>query len=111
MWSVIRIFSMLGNIEPVVLPSVVPETGSQTKEMEDPGYLVICWDDPVNLMDYVTHVLQKVFGWSKEKAEKHMLEIHETGKSVLVHASLEMAEHHVHQLHRYNLHATMELGE
>ncbi len=74
----------------------------------DPGYLVICWDDPVNLMDYVTHVFQKVFGWPKAKAERHMLEVHQTGKSLLARETLEKAEHYVHQLQAFNLQATME---
>jgi len=99
------------NAEPTVMPLVDPELDQKTQEVIDPGYLVICWDDPVNLMDYVTHVFQKVFGWERPKAEKHMLEVHENGKSMLVRESMEMAEHYVHQLHRYNLHATMERSE
>ena len=99
------------NAEPTVMPLVEPETDQKTQEVTDPGYLVICWDDPVNLMDYVTHVFQKVFGWERAKADKHMLEVHENGKSMLVRESMEMAEHYVHQLHRYNLHATMERSE
>jgi ATP-dependent Clp protease adaptor protein ClpS len=94
----------------VAEPLVLPDESVQTdpKETLDPGYLVICWDDPVNLMNYVTHVFQKVFGWTREKAEYHMLQVHRTGKSVLVRESMEKAEHYVHQLQRYSLHATME---
>lgn len=83
----------------------------ETRPGLEPGYLVICWDDPVNLMDYVTHVFQQVFGWPLEKAEHHMLQVHTQGKSLLVRTSLEKAEHYVHQLHRYGLHATLERGE
>ena len=92
------------------LPLVAPRTDEQTepRDAQDPGYLVVCWDDPVNLMDYVTHVFQVVFGWPKQKAETHMLQVHNQGKSVLVRESLEKAEHYVHQLHRYSLHATLE---
>lgn len=74
----------------------------------DPGYTVICWDDPVNLMDYVTHVFQVVFGWPKAKAEHHMIQVHRQGKSALVRETLEKAEHYVHRLHQYGLHATLE---
>lgn len=74
----------------------------------EPGYLVICWDDPVNLMDYVSRVFQTVFGWTKAKAEHHMLQVHNQGKSLLIRESLEKAEFYVHQLHRYSLQATME---
>jgi len=95
-------------VEPLTLPDVGKEEESDPKSELAPGYLVICWDDPVNLMDYVTHVFQVVFGWAKQKAEFHMLQVHNTGKSVLTRESMERAEHYVHQLQGYSLHATME---
>lgn len=96
--------------EPLVLPDVeIEKTGQTDSENElEPGYLVICWDDPVNLMDYVTRVFQTVFGWPKAKAEHHMLQVHRQGKSVLTRESMEKAEFYVHQLQKYSLHATME---
>jgi len=97
--------------EPLVLPDVSHEEKTDPKEGLEPGYLVICWDDPINLMDYVTHVFQVVFGWPKQKAEFHMLQVHNQGKSVLVRESMEKAEHYVHQLQKYSLHATMERDE
>ena len=102
---------MPSTAEPLVLPSKRPRERSESKESLEPGFLVICWDDPVNLMDYVTHVFQKVFGWSRAKAEFHMKQVHHTGKSVLARESMEKAEHYVHQLQRYSLHATMERDE
>jgi ATP-dependent Clp protease adaptor protein ClpS len=93
---------------PLLLPAMVEKKESKTDRSLEPGYLVICWDDPINLMDYVTHVFQKVFGWPKPKAEEHMLQVHQQGKSVLVRENLERAEHYVHQLHSYSLHATLE---
>jgi ATP-dependent Clp protease adaptor protein ClpS len=92
------------------LPSVSPDVGEQTdpRDSLESGYLVVCWDDPVNLMDYVTHVFQTVFRWNREKAETHMLQVHNQGRSVLVRESLEKAEHYVHQLQNYTLHATLE---
>lgn len=93
--------------EPLTRPDI--ETLPADPALEpDPGYLVICWNDPINLMDYVTHVFQMVFGWPKPKAEKHMLEVHNNGKSLLARESLEKAEHYVHQLQSYGLHATLE---
>ena len=92
--------------EPLALPNQDLET--RTRESREPGYLVVCWNDPVNLMDYVTHVLQKVFGWDRQKAEHHMRQVHEQGKSVLARESLERAEFYVHQLQKYTLHATLE---
>ena len=93
---------------PVIAPGTGQEEKTDTKNLPDRGYLVICWNDPVNLMDYVTHVFQKVFRWQKAKAERHMLQVHNQGKSVLTRDSLEKAEHYVHQLQQYSLHATME---
>lgn len=95
--------------EPLVLPDISKQ--EETKEVLEPGYLVICWDDPVNTMQYVTHVFQKVFGWKRELAEKRMLEVHNHGKSVLVRESLEKAEYYVHQLQMYCLHATLEKAD
>jgi ATP-dependent Clp protease adaptor protein ClpS len=93
---------------PLVLPDLERDEQSKPRADLERGYLVICWDDPVNLMDYVTHVFQVVFGWPKPKAEYHMLQVHRKGKSVLTRESLERAEYYVHQLQKYSLHATME---
>ena len=99
---------MVDVVEPSVLPDAGQEEKSDPKGDLEPGYLVVCWDDPVNLMEYVTHVFQVVFGWPKQKAEFHMLEVHNQGKSLLARESMERAEHYVHQLQKYSLHATME---
>jgi len=100
--------SMAETETPVMEPGVVETTEEKDKSELEPGYLVICWNDPVNYMQYVTHVFQKVFGWPRQKAEFHMLQVHEQGKSVLARESMEKAEHYVHQLQKYTLHATME---
>jgi len=98
-------------MEPATLPR--PDLGQESKSAEDlaPTFFVICWNDPVNLMAYVTHVFMKLFGWEKEKAQKHMLEVHEKGKSVLVREGAEKAEFYVHELQKYKLQATMERAE
>jgi ATP-dependent Clp protease adaptor protein ClpS len=93
---------------PVVRPDPDQATDTKPRDALEPGYLVICWNDPVNYMVYVTHVFQVVFGWAKQKAEHHMLQVHRQGKSVLTRESLERAEFYVHQLQKYGLHATME---
>src|SRR5437868_11625728 len=93
---------------PEVRPGKV-ETPKEKPVMDrEPGYVVVCWNDPVNFMDYVTHVFQMVFGWARKKAEFHMPQVHEQGKSILTRESMEKAEHYVHQLQKYSLHATME---
>jgi ATP-dependent Clp protease adaptor protein ClpS len=96
---------------PEVLPDIKQDQQTDSADELEPGYVVICWDDPVNLMDYVTHVFQVVFGWERKKAEKHMLEVHHEGKSVLARESLEKAEFYVHQLQKYTLNATLERDE
>jgi len=93
---------------PEVLPRPGQDTATDPAANLDVGYVVICWNDPVNLMDYVTHVFQTIFGWTRQKAEFHMMQVHNQGKSVLTRASLEKAEHYVHQLQKYSLHATLE---
>jgi ATP-dependent Clp protease adaptor protein ClpS len=99
---------MPSTAEPTTLPrpEIVPE--ERARETLEPGYLVICWNDPVNLTGYVTHVFQQVFAWERRKAEKHMLEVHNQGRSVLTRESFEQAEHYVHQLQSWSLQATLE---
>jgi len=93
---------------PLTLPTPTATPREASREALESGYLVVCWNDPVNLMPYVTHVFQQVFGWDRKRAEKHMMEVHEKGKSVLVRESFEKAEAHVHQLQSYSLQATLE---
>ena len=96
---------------PEVLPGEEQTTLTLADETLDPGYVVICWDDPVNLMDCVTHVFMTIFGWQRPKAEQHMLQVHRQGKSVLTRDGLERAEHYVHRLQSYGLTATLERAE
>ena len=103
--------AMVETATPELQPGTIQEEKDESKSELEPGYLVICWNDPVNLMGYVTHVFQTVFGWHRQKAEFHMLQVHEQGKSVLARESMEKAEHYVHQLQKYSLHATMERDE
>lgn len=102
---------MAETVTPVLLPEIELEQEEKTRAGLEPGYRVICWNDPVNFMEYVTHVFQIVFGWPRKKAEFHMLQVHKQGKSLLVRESLEKAEHYVHQLQKYTLHATLERDE
>ena len=87
-----------------------PALGEETKAEEalDLPWNVVVHNDPVNLMSYVTMVFQKVFGYPKEKAEMHMLEVHRRGRSILWTGVRERAELFVQQLHGYLLLATIE---
>ena len=82
--------------------------GVETNEALDLPWQVVVHNDPVNLMTYVTMVFQRVFGYPKEKAEIHMLEVHRNGRSVLWSGVRERAELFVQQLHGYLLLATIE---
>ena len=81
-----------------------------TDEALNPDFpwLVIVWNDPVNLMSYVTFVFQKLFGYSKEKAHRLMLDVHYKGRAVVSSGARERAEHDVTRLHQHGLWATME---
>lgn len=72
---------------------------------------VIVHNDPVNLMSYVTMVFQRVLGFPRDKATKHMLEVHHKGRSLVWTGERERAESIVEQLHGYLLLATIEQAE
>lgn len=74
----------------------------------DSPWKVLVWNDPVNTMDYVVFVFQKIFGYSKDKAVKLMLEVHNDGKSAVASGSREQMETYVFRLHEYALWATLE---
>ena len=79
-----------------------------TDELDpDRPWLVIVWNDPINLMSYVTWVFQKLFGYSLEKATRLMLEVHHQGKSVVSSGPREKAEHDCFRLHAHGLWATL----
>ena len=84
------------------------ETESRDKDELDVPWQVVVHNDPVNLMTYVTMVFQRVFGYPREKAERHMLEVHHKGRSILWSGMREPAELYVQQLHGYLLLATLE---
>jgi len=86
----------------------VIEQEPETAQDLDLPWQVVVHNDPVNLMSYVTMVFQKVFGFTREKAEKHMLEVHREGRSIVWSGMRERAELYVQQLHGYLLLATLE---
>ena len=71
-------------------------------------WIVIVWNDPINLMSYVSFVFQKLFGYSKEKANKLMLEVHNNGRAVVSQGTREKAEFDVSLLHKHGLWATLQ---
>jgi ATP-dependent Clp protease adaptor protein ClpS len=87
----------------------LPEGGEDVRV--DRPWLVIVWNDPVNLMSYVTYVFQKLFGYSHDKATKLMLDVHHKGRAVVSSGPRERAEIDVARLHEHGLWATMEQSE
>jgi ATP-dependent Clp protease adaptor protein ClpS len=71
-------------------------------------WVTIVWNDPVNLMSYVTYVFQKLFGYSKDKATRLMLDVHEKGRAAVTTGSREQMEHDVARLHAAGLWATLQ---
>ena len=74
----------------------------------DRVWLVIVWNDPINLMSYVTFVFQKLFGYSHQKATKLMLDVHHKGKAIVTSGPREKAEIDTFRLHQHGLWATMQ---
>ncbi|MEJ6511809.1 MAG: ATP-dependent Clp protease adapter ClpS [Acidimicrobiales bacterium] len=91
-----------------VAPVEIDEPSIDTNLAIDRPWIVLVWNDPINLMSYVTYVLQKVFGYSHEKAESLMLDVHEKGRAVVSNGSKEKAELDVFRLHEHGLWATMQ---
>jgi len=84
------------------------ETGAHPTAMREPVWRCIVWNDPVNLMTYVTHVFQTYFGYSEAKARELMLQVHHEGKANVSQGSREKVEMDVQAMHTYGLWATME---
>jgi ATP-dependent Clp protease adaptor protein ClpS len=93
------------------MSTVAPERVERPRHDEsvdqDRPWIVIVWNDPINLMTYVTYVFQKLFGFPKEKAERLMMQVHVEGKAVVSSGAREKAEYDVARLHAYGLWATL----
>ena len=79
--------------------------------ISDKPWVTIVWDDPVNLMTYVTYVFMELFGYSKERAMELMLKVHNEGKAIVSTGSREEMEHDVARLHEFGLWATLQRGD
>jgi ATP-dependent Clp protease adaptor protein ClpS len=93
-----------------VAPERQAEQGSSTRELvdRDRAWITIVWNDPINLMSYVTHVFMTVFGYPRTKAERLMLDVHHRGKAIVSSGSREKMELDVATLHGYGLWATLQ---
>ena len=93
------------------MPVEIEEPTSDTFTDPDTPWVVIVWNDPINLMSYVSFVLQKLFGYSKEKANALMLDVHHKGRAVVSTGDREKAELDVFRLHEHGLWATIQKDE
>jgi ATP-dependent Clp protease adaptor protein ClpS len=94
--------------EEIVVPDTVEELLGDEDVRPDVPWIVIVWDDPINTMDYVTLVFQKLFGYSHAKARRLMLQVHNDGKAVVSSGNREKCEIDVIRLHGHGLWATMQ---
>jgi ATP-dependent Clp protease adaptor protein ClpS len=97
----------MGKLKPQ--PVISDETAAEISAIfaVDRPWVVIVWDDPVNLMSYVTYVFITVFGFSKEKAHELMMQVHNEGKALVAKGAREEMERYVQRLHEYGLWATI----
>ncbi|HUC36297.1 MAG TPA: ATP-dependent Clp protease adapter ClpS [Acidimicrobiales bacterium] len=94
--------------EPMTAPLETERPSGDEDVRPDRPWLVIVWNDPINLMSYVTYVFQKLFGYSFEKATKLMLDVHHKGRAIVNSGPRERAELDVVRLHEHGLWATLE---
>jgi len=88
-------------------PSTVLEEVTRDRPLLAPRWVVTVWNDPVNLMTYVTFVFRKLFGYSHAHARRLMLQVHHEGRAVVSGGTREKCEHDVARLHAHGLWATM----
>jgi ATP-dependent Clp protease adaptor protein ClpS len=92
----------------VEAPVEVREPSSEEVPLDERPWIVIVWNDPINLMSYVTLVLQQLFGYSRARATRLMLQVHHEGKAAVSTGTREKAELDVSRLHAHGLWATMQ---
>ncbi|MHB1615138.1 MAG: ATP-dependent Clp protease adapter ClpS [Actinomycetes bacterium] len=90
-----------------VAPVETDRPASDQRTDPDRPWVTIVWNDPVNLMSYVTYVFQQYFGYSKEKATTLMLDVHQKGRAVVSSGTREEMERDVEAMHSYGLWATL----
>ena len=83
------------------------ETGERLLVAPDRPWVALVWDDPVNLMSYVTYVFRSYFGFSAQEAERLMMQVHTTGRAVVATGPREEMERHVEAMHDFGLWATV----
>ncbi|HVE98725.1 MAG TPA: ATP-dependent Clp protease adapter ClpS [Mycobacteriales bacterium] len=93
---------------PTIAPERVHESDPDDVVDPDRPWVTIVWNDPINLMSYVTYIFQKLFGYSREKATSLMLDVHHKGRAVVSAGPREQMEFDVSRLHAAGLWATLQ---
>nr|NLD40033.1 ATP-dependent Clp protease adapter ClpS [Actinomycetales bacterium] len=89
----------------------VPQQDHDVSATTDQPWNVVVWNDPINLMSYVTYVLQSYFGYPELKAHRLMMQVHQEGRAIVSHGSREPMESAVAAMHGFGLWATLEKAE
>jgi ATP-dependent Clp protease adaptor protein ClpS len=95
-------------VQATTIPQRVDEPTVDEVVVPDVPWIALVWNDPVNLMSYVVYVFQKLFGYSREKATRLMMQVHHEGKAVVSSGTREKIEADVARLHGHGLWATMQ---
>ena len=93
---------------PVETPRETHRPEEKIQDAFQKGWNVIVWNDPVNLMIYVVHVFMRVLGFNRDKATKHMMEVHQLGRSLVATETRERAEFYHQQIQAFGLNVTLE---
>ncbi|UGQ09597.1 ATP-dependent Clp protease adapter ClpS [Yinghuangia sp. ASG 101] len=91
-----------------VAPIEVEKPESDEEALPDTPWVCVVWNDPINLMSYVTYVFQSYFGYPKKKAERLMLDVHNKGRAAVSSGSREEMERDVNAMHGFGLWATLQ---
>ena len=93
------------------MADTLEDTRAEQQLLLDTPWVTIVWNDPVNLMSYVSYVFRSYFGFSREKADELMLQVHNNGRTTVATGSREEMERHVEAMHDYGLWATVQKSD
>jgi ATP-dependent Clp protease adaptor protein ClpS len=86
-------------------------TGLREQTVLDQPWITLVWNDPVNLMSYVSYVFRSYFGFTRDQADRLMLQVHNDGRAVVATGSREEMERHVEAMHDFGLWATLQKAD
>ena len=89
------------------MSDTLERTDIEVAQQLDTPWVTIVWNDPVNLMTYVSYVFRTYFGFARERAEELMMQVHENGRAVVASGAREEMERHVEAMHDFGLWATV----